>query len=243
MAHGTPDWGVTAGARTTYQLTDLGELAARLGSPITHDRRGDVLWWDDFEWSLNKWTDNSSGTGGVAAISTVRARNGQASCLLTGGSDGTKQGWIDHYQAPVTQSRFGAEVSFSPAGTIDRFAVVLDIIRAGVRTFFIAQWDDVSDELQYTDAAGADAILATGVSLHKTSPTFHTLKVVGDLEAGEYVRIILNETEYSMAGVAAQQVGSATDENLHIGAHLFSRAGSNDTVYVDDAILTMNEPA
>jgi len=55
VAHGTPDWGVTAGARTVYQMTDLGELAVRLGSIVTHDRRGDVIFLEDFEEGMGRW--------------------------------------------------------------------------------------------------------------------------------------------------------------------------------------------
>ena len=86
MAHGTPDWGVTAGAVTTYQVTDLGELAVRLGSPISHDRRGDVIWWDDFECTLNKWQTVANGAGSSVALSDARARNGRYSALLISGS-------------------------------------------------------------------------------------------------------------------------------------------------------------
>ena len=38
----TPDYGRLSSQATIFPTTDLGELAARLGSPITHDRAGDA---------------------------------------------------------------------------------------------------------------------------------------------------------------------------------------------------------
>jgi len=63
MAHGTPDWGVTASKKTIYSLHDMGELAVRLGSIVSFDRRGDVIFSDSFQNGLGKVYASGVGAG------------------------------------------------------------------------------------------------------------------------------------------------------------------------------------
>ncbi|GAI06639.1 unnamed protein product, partial [marine sediment metagenome] len=44
MIHGHADYGAGAPGKTIYSMLDVGELAARLGSPVTSDRAGNVMW-------------------------------------------------------------------------------------------------------------------------------------------------------------------------------------------------------
>ena len=55
MTHGVQDFGASSGQNSTYGLTDLGELAVRLGSPVSFDRRGDVVMMETFEDGLDAW--------------------------------------------------------------------------------------------------------------------------------------------------------------------------------------------
>jgi hypothetical protein len=242
MAHGTPDYGVTSGAFTVYQVKDLGELAARLGSPITFDRRGDVLWWDDFECGLAKWSDTGAGTGKAVALSTARARNGRTSCLLTAGSDGGRTGQISHSRPFTALSAIGLEASFSLPGAVERINVTLQIELGTARYDASVRWNGVSNTIEYVDAGGAAVTLESGVILRQDPTLFHTFKVVADMAAGQYVRAIVDEKVYALPGIAA--FAGVPSGELSVVAHcrVIGRAGVNDTVYVDDVIVTQNEP-
>lgn len=243
MAHGTPDWGVTAGAQTIFQLTDLGELAARLGSPITHDRRGDVIWWDDFEWSLNKWSTSLFGTGAAVALSTARARNGQTSALLTGGSDGGRAAQLTHYSPFVTLGRLGGEISFSLGGTIDEVGVILYVYTGSQLQQYQVEWDDATNTWRYLSAPATFTALTPTRDLLAVASLFHTMKLVIDAEAGEYVRLLADDITFDLSGASGVVSANAAAPAVAISPYINSRGGSNDTVYMDDAILTQNEPA
>ena len=238
----TPDYGRLNAQQTVYPVLDLGELAVRLGSPITHDRRGDVIWWDDYEWTLNKWGVSAPGTGASAALSVARARNGRTSNLLTGASEGSISPTVTHLQAFPVLSLLGSEVSFSLGGSIGSFYMESDVYNGASLSSFVLRWDDTVDALYYKDAAGAYVELLDTGQLIPHATLFHTLKLVVDPVAGEYVRAILNEAEVDMAGVAGRVSADATAPSWLIAHALASRAGNNDTVYLDDAILTQNEP-
>lgn len=243
MAHGTPDYGITAGRVTTYQLTDLGELAARLGSPVTFDRRGDIIWWDDFECSLNKWNTAISGTGASAAVSTERARNGENSAKLVAGSTGATNAGLTHRQPIPVLSSLGYEISFCAASEVSWLQWDLEIYDgANVRSYLI-RWRDDLNELHYYNAAAAFVPFASIGQLRRDPTLFHTAKLVVDALAGQYRYFMLDSTVYSLAGIVANATPTATEPHMSIAIINFGRAGLNDTVYVDDAILTQNEPA
>lgn len=243
MAHGTPDWGVTAGAVTTYQLSDMAELAARLGSPVTWDRRGEVIWWDDFEWGLTKWTGVIGGLNGSIALSTVRARNGRRSCALSAGADAGRFAEIYHYNAKGVNSRVGVEVWFSQGAAIEVFRVEETVYDGVNSTTFGVQWENAGNRLLYLNAAGAYTEFASAVDLMVQTTLFHSLKVVGDAATDLYVRCILDDREYSLAGIGGWVSGSGERPAISLVLVAFGSPGQNDTVFVDDVILTQNEPA
>ena len=243
MAHGTPDWGVTAGAVTTYQLTDLAELAVRLGSIDTFDRRGDVIWLDSFADGLNKWGSLASGTGAAVGLSVARARNGQFCALLTAGSDASRSAEIGRLIALPVLSRLGCEVSFSLGSAIDLLDLVVDVFDGTNQVEYYVWWDADAETLNYLDVNGDAVILATGVDPWRSATLFHTWKVVVEASAREWVRVILDDRQYSLAGVAGYVIGPGSDRYLRLTVRLWGHAGENDTVYVDDPIITQNEPA
>lgn len=243
MAHGTPDWGVTAGAVTTFQLTDLGELAARLGSLDTFDRRGDLVWGDGFEFSLNKWEVTTDGLGAAVALSTARARNGRYSCLLTAGSDSARFAEIQHaHPVPVT-SRLGFEGSFSLGSNLTTLDFTYHIYNGSTLRIWSIRYDDANDRLQYFNSAGVAVTIASALNLPIQQTNFHTLKLVVDYSTGEYVRLLLNNVTYDLSGIAGRSLASAVAAHQRVFVDLVGIVAQNNTVYVDDVILTQNEPA
>jgi len=243
MAHGTPDWGVTAGAVTIYQLTDMAELAVRLGSIVTHDRRGDVVWFDGFEDGLEKWSTFAPADGGSVDLSTARARNGQYSARLVsdeGGAVGTR---IDKTIPFPVASPMGAEFSFMLEQHIGWLELIFDIYDGDAATQYFVTWSDANDNLTYLDFECAPQVIASGVDLSMAVNLFHTMKLVVDMENHAYARLILNQTEYPLAGIAAYvDPTDKTSAALRVRINVTGRAGENDVIRVDDVIITQNEP-
>ena len=113
MAHGQPDFGLYAVKKTVSGLADLGELAVRLGSIITFDRRGDIVWFDDFEGDVFKWERDPSGVDAAIIVSPEAARNGAFSAKLTTGNLADDHATILHHLPYPVTSRVGFEISFT----------------------------------------------------------------------------------------------------------------------------------
>lgn len=61
MPRGMPDWGEYSPQEVVSKLLDNAELAARLGSPVLFDRRGTVIFMDDFNCGVNHWDTVTKG--------------------------------------------------------------------------------------------------------------------------------------------------------------------------------------
>lgn len=219
------------------------ELAARLGSIHTFDRRGDVVWFDDFESGIAEWEVSIVGVGDTATLSTARARTGATSCLLTTGSATNPEVAIAHYFPTPVYTGMGVEfsVAFFDQFTDIWFQVVT---YDGTDSWFPRiKLDRANDKLQYYDSAGAYQDIATGLLLYHNDYFFRTLKLVYDTSIDEYKRLIYNNQTYDLSGIALRKVAAVgSDPYAFLDIQLTGRTGFTDTAYIDDVIITQNEP-
>ena len=242
MARDLPDWGAQSAQKTVYEVTDLGELAARLGSIVTHDRRGDVVWLDDFENGLDKWETVTGGTGAGVDLSITRSRNGLFCARLVGGSDGTRQAEIQRWLPFPVLTSFGVEESFALPGDIEKIRFGVGIYDGTNLTAYNIEYVASSLDLSYLDVDGVAVPFATDLSFVARDSLFHTIKVVVDGENGEYGHVILDNVGYPLTDIPAQVIADATLPTFHFHVRMFSHSGHNDVLLVDDAIVTQNEP-
>lgn len=242
MVHGTVDWGVTAGRATVYQLTDLAELAVRLGAIGSLDRRGDVIMVDDMEQGVaRRWDISTSGSGSAVSWDSSRSRSGAYSAHLVAGDAAASAAKITHYSPYSALSAFGLECAISRAVIMSWVGLHLDLYDGANVTHFDLRWELSGSTLKYMDAAMAWQTLGT-VPLSTERTLFHVFKLVGDAAKGEYARAIVNNQVFPMAGIAARVAASAILPVVFLQVELRGDSGSESQVWVDDAILTQNEP-
>lgn len=242
MGHGGPDWGTAGPLATVYTLDDLAELAARLGSIVTFDRRGNVIWMDDFEHSLNKWAISLTGAGGSVAITNEKARTGALSCKVVTGDETNDYAHIIHREPYPVLSRLGLEFSLL---TTEEKAVLYFIFTIYTGTYRHSagiKYDLETHAWQYRTSAGPWAALPTTAKLTQSSYLFHTLKLVIDTTTHYYVRFIGDNVAYDMSALAYRYGADPTDPQIEIGLSFYPTEDASKTIYYDDVILTQNEP-
>lgn len=227
----------------SIEAINRAELAARLGSIVTFDRRGDVVLLDSFEGGLAGWEPTSYGEGGSAVQSSVRARTGAFSCLLTAGSDDYHSAAISRWMPYLSLSSFGFEFSFTHQNPFDYLVLEVFFYDHDFYYKYGIRYIPSEEKLQYVDEVGGFyQDLATGVKLLSSEYLFNTWKMVVDTVGVKYKRLLLNNLSYDLSAIPAYKLASAPPTYQHFDIYLEGREGENDKAYIDDVIVTQNEP-
>lgn len=248
MVRGKPDW---TRVTTLQDIRDvfgnipevsMGELAARLGSITIFERRGEVLFMDTFEDSTLKWEKGGVGKETIVR-SNVTAKSGNYSLkLLTEAGYGASAS-IKRYRPLPATKRFGYEYSFALGSGIWHVYNVVVIYTADKAYVATLRYDPESNDL-VIDAGGGvgDVIIDSDLDLKESDFIFHTWKIVFDFETGKYVRVFCNSKEYA---VSAYELVTSTAGPFTPQMYVYTEVFTLDEsvyIYVDDIILTQNEP-
>lgn len=242
MPHGTPDWGNVAAQSTVKITLDNAELAARLGSPNTFERGGNVLYQTSFEQGLSGINHIHNGTNSAVTLDTVESKTGAYSAKLTAGSDGLHLAELFRNFAYPSLSVVGLEVGMKLLDLYDYFYVAFQLFDG------VSLWDNAirhnqtTKTLGYWSSAGAWVTFATNMDWQAGSSPFHVFKLRADFDAKTYGRCTVDNVEYDLRSIPLQQLASAVVPQQTVMMVLTGRLANNDVIYLDDIIVTQNEP-
>lgn len=242
MAHGQPDFGMYTLAKTIYRLADMGELAARLGSPDTFDRRGEVIWYDDFESGISKWYNLTPGGDIKITQSAEHSRNGGfAAKAFFPAADTANQTLECRLPYPVL-SELGFEVSFTTNPSLD--FIEFYFVRHDRLNYYrgLIRYNMQTRLLTYYDHENVPQTLNDNLYLHHDDMLFHTMKLVVDFENKRYERLIIDDLVYDLSSYGTYEFGTALWSHLHPYLNIRNFNDEECTLYIDDVIITQNEP-
>lgn len=239
MARGYPDWGKIKKTTGVSALADLGELAVRLGSIVSFDRRGDVYFVDSFEEGVARWAVVSAPAGGTGVISIDYSRHGGYSIkMTTPEAEGGVVG-IQHYDALAFEGKAGWEIALMSAGELLFFELLVDLLDGSRNYRAYVRLDVVGQEWEYEDAGGHWQSVATGVVFPEVETLFNLTKLVLDLTEHELVRLLFNADEWPLPGVAMRDMGETSGVYTRFWVRLTADQASD--YYFDTVIVTLNE--
>jgi len=219
------------------------ELAARLGSVDTYERRGQVLFLDSFDQGVGKWVQNSAGTGADLKPYINNARTGSVCAEVTTGSAGFLNSAIVHYFSPSSLKAIGFEMSFTKSASHTYIDLQIQIYDGSYVHNAQVRYDVAAATLSYKDSDGAWQSFASSVFLYSSSALFHSAKLVIDPETSKYVRFLVGNLTYDLSAYSYQKTVSALQVHGIVTFYTWGAAASNIKSLVDDAIITQNEPA
>ena len=241
MAHGLPDFGAATPKETIFGQVDLGELAARLGSICTYDRRGDVICLEDFSRGLAMWPRTGIGVASAYASANDRFRNRGISCKLTVGSQVGAWTMIQRSFPVPVYSNIGMETSFAIEADIRDFQIEISIFLGMVRHNY-EFWLETGTGVIRIRNAGAWVILATDPIYNTDSYQFHTVKLVGDFISDKYMRLLFDHLSFDISRYSPSIVGAVGIPYMSVYISAFSDILAPHLCWVADVILTQNEP-
>lgn len=236
-----PDYGAHETAVAYPLMLDLGELAVRLGSIDIFDRRGTVICLDDFESPQLKWYPSTIMDGAVI-LDTTYPKSGSQNVKLSTGAVATGSGQIDRGFVPLQSMRIGSEISFYAPSTLTTFHCA--IVNYDGVNYAIAEikFDFATKKVYYLDENNAYVEKAELLGFISRATIYHPVKLVVDLDDLEYVRLIYGDTEYDLSDISLYSVADTTLPYFLARYRCVYASGAGSSIYLDDFILTMDEP-
>lgn len=242
MPHGAPDW-YGLKKETVFAIPiDLAELAVRLGSPVTFDRRGDVIWLDDFENGLNKWTLGTAFAHSEVYLSSAKAFRGTYACAIVTSDQLNGYTWITRSFQPAVVGQMGTEITYQIVDTEVDFDLGISHYTGSDEYGYRLKHDSSANKLYYLDS-GSNWQEALANVYATTTPTgWNTMKLVVDFAAEEYVRAVFNDQGVPLAGHTCPHTTIGTEPGLGTVIRVHGDTSTTYQAYLDNVIITQNEP-
>ena len=161
---------------------------------------------------------------------------------LTAGMTASKSAEAYHYEAIHPSSRFGLELSSTMAEELNRFEMEL---RINTGTWIVRGqivYNPGADTLSYLDSGGNTQVFASNVKLYSYNYLFNTFKLVLDQPLLKYSRCVVNDVEYDLSAYDLYASPDTTGPHMEAIVKIVGAADDNYGVYIDDVIITQNEP-
>lgn len=241
MAHTAPDYTSKGKTARVFWSIDNAELAARLGSINTYDRRGNVVWYDDMETGANKWIKNTVGAGASIATTNTASRNGTYSMLLTTGSTLTFAATLTKNLPLPSLVKLGLELSLNFDADMESVAAFYMVRYNNVRYTAGVEFDHVNNVVKYWTSAGAWSASVKSVTYLHTLDMFYQSKLVVDFATGKYVRLLFGDASIDLSTISMQSAANAGNNILTVQIGATGTNAKNALCYIDDVILTQND--
>jgi hypothetical protein len=242
MTHGAPDNYQVKPKIITYKLDDMAELAIRLGSLISIDRLGEVIYQDDFSQGLGKGIQTYGGTGSGATLFDEMFRSGGFSLKLTGGSDGILSANHIIYTPVFTESILGLETWFGFNVDVDYILIDLRVYTGIYEYRFNIKINVAEKQLLVLNDIEEYNIVITDFLPKNIGDAFLPVKMVCDYPDLKYKRIVTHKGSYDVSDVGCLVNDSIGLPGIEITFTVYSVFGENGIAYLDSIILTQNEP-
>lgn len=241
MARGLPDDSNIVKEGALYSLDDMGELAARLGSPVNYIRFGDVYMIDEFQYGLGAWRSSILGAGGFVRLTGTTWRS-KGTCVRINSGTGANPHVTFYRRVSVPDTpRVGFTFTFAYENDVDYIRCALLVVKDEVQRQFYIRITPATGALEYRNTLGAYVLFGTklmaGIQL-----LFHLCKLVVDHTKDKYVSFYFNDIRYNLAAHSCrtQNVPGVADY-CECRIMLTGKLAADGDMYLDDAVVTQNE--
>jgi len=220
----------------------LGELAVRLGSPITFQRSGHTQIFETFENGIGRVTPIGYNAEEAVEVAPVGVASGGYCCkLTTGPTEGNYVGiYMARHRFPLGKWGFGLKFSFdNRLKALEQHLMVWDTSH-----YYTLQWEYVhSLEKLYLYNQDQEWQEVADIQLVAVDRRrFNQAKLTADLLTGYYSTFYFNHLKIDCSGIQFHTQEGLEHSGVGMRVYLLNRTGYTDTCYVDDVFLTVAEP-
>ena len=242
MAHGTEDYANVRPKITTYTLTDMAELAERLGAVPSIDRLGDTIFIDNFEDGLCKWNVTTTGTGATVTESGKWSQHGGFSVKIHLPADATAQAVMQRSCPFPVSSMIGLEFNATSDEHLTNFIGMIDFYTSQFLIRFAMKFDVPNGNVYLLNPLGNWQLVSTGIYIDYASGIFHRGKFVADLPNLIFRKYATSTLAVDLRSYSPFITSDLTKAHMSISFYLYGNAAGEIDIYFDSVIVTQNEP-
>jgi len=218
------------------------EMAARLGSIVTFDRRGHVIFLQDFEQGLLHLGVATSGDGAAVELDPTVAKSGSYAAKLVAGKDDNHFAQLQRYEPIPLDARIGIEFSFSRCKADTYLELNSHFITPTGTTDAIIRYYPGTTTMQYYGSDFRWHNIDEALDLYDHDHYFHTVKLVADYDTSYYSWLRVDNMFYPLSEHELAHTAIPTGLAHYVTLTFFDTADANPYIYVDDIIITNAEP-
>ena len=242
MVHGTTDWGDRNPKKITYTLSDMAELAVRMGSFVNYDRRGEITWLNGFDQGGRDYQVTGTGVGNEVYLTCDQALNGGLCLVLKTGIAAGNVSEIDKYLRVPELGGIGIEATFSPDTKTQSFYIWVTLYDGAIKWDFTWMYDHVAGTLHIWDKTLGNIIVGTPGILRDLFSNYHNFKVRFNTLTNKYMRASIDSMDYELSSYDARVTADATTPNMWVSWYATGIGGGSSEVRLDNVIVTQSEP-
>lgn len=222
-------------------LSDMAELAARLGSPNTFTRTGVTIFQDNFSNGLDEWFVSSNPPIGQSIISLENGGHNGVSCHLDIGDNPNNSAILYRYFAVPELAKTGIELAVEFPQYFDTFDFYLYLYHAAGQAIGWIRYDLASQSFQYYDENSAFVSFATLDIQQANYHRYDQMKLIVDFEDFTYHSFRYNQFHYSLADLPLKTVSGSGGNSLLAYVKGVSDGSNEADFYISYLILTTDE--
>jgi hypothetical protein len=238
----TPDFYEYLPGSDRYSLSDMGELAVRLGSLSTYDRRGEVVWTEDWGHGYSMYSFYLDGTGAAVHLEAGYVDITDYTLKLIAGSTGVHTARLFKFWGGWVGDKLGFETAFFIRGAANYVYLIFDRYKNNVDRQGGIRVKPSNGELSIRNNTGSYTVIDTLGNLALPYNVFHYAKLCCNFETNKYMRLLFNQKSYNLSSYDLYNVACGGDNYYGLYIEVEGRSGYNDTVNISHFILTANEP-
>lgn len=237
-----PDFGISDTVQTKSIITDMGELAARLGAPNVFDRMGNLVWFEQFKYGLGNWTLATTGNGVTPVLVAYPYLYKPHAVKLAGTSGSSGTSTITATLHLPYESALGIEFAFNPDFRATEIEFYGNLYTGtNYYAFGISFRLKAGTIRVYKQGGGYNTVYEDVLGYVKTD-NFHVVKLVMDMENGLYKRLMFGTLDIDVKDISFHKGTSSTKPSLTFLIRLESTTDYDESAIIDNIVITLDEP-
>jgi hypothetical protein len=238
----SPDYSKYLPNSNRFSLNDMGELAARLGANSVYDRRGEIVWYDNFDFGLGTWQPYGSPVGWSIKVAADNSYRHPYNVKMA--SNPTINATAELWQVLGVWKlgRVGIEVQFAPYSYTNVVELYFQYQTGLINYYTGVRLTLSTKKVALMGSAGTYVDFGDIVPWQTGLVAYNPIKLVIDFNKGKYSRLMYGETEYNISSIPIRAIASVSSPEAFMKIKCATSTNFEAYMRLAHVILTSNEP-